>query len=342
MNHEIDLKNYQIRTDLAIDLLDQKKKLKGVKQTYYSDNDIIVTSVLLEKNNTLGKKEGNYITIEFSDITDSQNRKNVEIILKKEIRKILKKMKIRDEDSCLIIGLGNDKSTPDSLGPLTVNNIIVTNHLYLLNELDSSFRRVSALNPGVMGQTGIDTSDIILSLVESLKPNFIITIDALASQSIDRVNKTIQMTDTGIHPGSGIGNKRKEISKEIIGIPVLAIGVPTVVDASVIVSDTINYMYKHYVFNKEYKLNPKSKFTFNNINYLKREINVSSEDKKNLLGLIGMLDDEEVKQLIYEVLTPIGYNLMVTPKEVDFVIEKLSLLLSNSLNNSLHKLDNLL
>ena len=342
MNHEIDLKNYQIRTDLAIDLLDQKKKLKGVKQTYYSDNDIIVTSVLLEKNNTLGKKEGNYITIEFSDITDSQNRKNVEIILKKEIRKILKKMKIRDEDSCLIIGLGNDKSTPDSLGPLTVNNIIVTNHLYLLNELDSSFRRVSALNPGVMGQTGIDTSDIILSLVESLKPNFIITIDSLASQSIDRVNKTIQMTDTGIHPGSGIGNKRKEISKEIIGIPVLAIGVPTVVDASVIVSDTINYMYKHYVFNKEYKLNPKSKFTFNNINYLKREINVSSEDKKNLLGLIGMLDDEEVKQLIYEVLTPIGYNLMVTPKEVDFVIEKLSLLLSNSLNNSLHKLDNLL
>lgn len=342
MNHEIDLKNYQIRTDLAIDLLDQNKKLKGVKQTYYSDNDIKVTSVLLEKNNTLGKKEGNYITIEFSDITDSQNRKNVEIILKKEIRKILKKMKIRDEDSCLIIGLGNDKSTPDSLGPLTVNNIIVTNHLYLLNELDSSFRRVSALNPGVMGQTGIDTSDIILSLVESLKPNFIITIDSLASQSIDRVNKTIQMTDTGIHPGSGIGNKRKEISKEVIGIPVLAIGVPTVVDASVIVSDTINYMYKHYVFNKEYKLNPKSKFTFNNINYLKREINVSSEDKKNLLGLIGMLNDEEVKQLIYEVLTPIGYNLMVTPKEVDFVIEKLSLLLSNSLNNSLHKLDNLL
>jgi len=342
MNHEIDLKNYQIRTDLAIDLLDQEKKLKGVKQTNYSDNDIKVTSVLLEKNNSLGKKEGNYITIEFSDITDSQNRKNVERILKKEIRNLLKEMKIRDEDSCLIIGLGNCKSTPDSLGPLTVNNIIVTNHLYLLNELDSSFRRVSALNPGVMGQTGIDTSDIILSLVESLKPNFIITIDALASQSIDRVNKTIQMTDTGIHPGSGIGNKRKEISKEIIGIPVIAIGVPTVVDASVIVSDTINYMYKHYVFNKEYKLNPKSKFTFNNINYLKKEINVSSEDKKNLFGLIGMLNDEEVKQLIYEVLTPIGYNLMVTPKEVDFVIEKLSLLLSNSLNNSLHKLDNLL
>lgn len=339
MNHEIDLKNYQIRTDLAIDLIEENNKLKGVIQTNYEENGIKVTDVFLKKDNNLGKKTGNYITIEFEDITDSENRKNVEEILKMEIKKILKKMSIKDSDSCLIIGLGNEKSTPDSLGPLTINNIIVTNHLYLLNQLSSDFRRVSALNPGVMGQTGIDTSDIILSIVEKIKPDFIITIDSLASQSIDRVNKTIQMTDTGIHPGSGIGNHRKEISKETIKIPVLAIGVPTVVDASVIVADTINYMYKHYVFNKEYKNNPKSKLTFNNINYLNKEINISKEDKKNLLGLIGMLSDEEVKKLIYEVLTPIGYNLMVTPKEVDFVIDKLSLLISNSLNYSLHKLE---
>lgn len=338
MNHEIDLKNYQIRTDLAIDLIDENNNLNGVKQTYYENNDIKVTDVYLNEKNSLGKKRGNYITIEFNDITDTQNRKYVEEVLIDEIKKMLKKMNIKENDSCLIVGLGNEKSTPDSLGPLTINNIIVTNHLYLLNQLDSSFRRVAALNPGVMGQTGIDTSDIILSVVNSLKPDFIITIDALASQSIERVNKTIQMTDTGIHPGSGIGNQRKEISKEVIKIPVLSIGVPTVVDASVIVADTINYMYKHYVFNKEYTKNPKSKFTFNNINYLNKKINISSEDKKNLLGLIGMLSDEEVKELIYEVLTPIGYNLMVTPKEVDFVMDKLSLLISNSLNNSLHKL----
>ena len=342
MKHEIDLKNYQIRTDLAIEEVENSSNLKGVIKDEYNVDDIKVTSVKLDKDNNLYKKAGNYITIEFNDITDSDNRKNVEKVLIDEIKKMLKSMNIKENDSCLIIGLGNDKSTPDSLGPLTLNNIIVTNHLYLLNQLDNNFRRVSAFIPGVTGQTGIETSDIILSIVKNINPDFIITIDALASQSIERVNKTIQMTDTGIHPGSGIGNKRKEISKSTIGIPVLAIGVPTVVDATVIVSDTINYMYKHYVFNREFNKNPKSKFTFNNINYLEKRINISKEDKTSLLGLIGTLNDEEIKELIYEVLTPIGYNLMVTPKEVDFVIDKLSLLISDSINKSLHKLDNLI
>lgn len=336
MKHEIDLKNYQIRTDLAIDSIEKNDNLQDVIQNKCKKDDIEVTNVVLGKNNNLGKKEGNYITIEFQDVTDSDNREKIEEVLIDEIKKMLNKMKIKETDSCLIIGLGNEKSTPDSLGPLTVNNVIVTNHLFLLGDLDKDYRRVSALVPGVMGQTGIDTSDIILSVINTLKPDFLIAIDALASQSIERVNKTIQMTDTGIHPGSGIGNKRKEISYDTIGIPVLAIGVPTVVDASVIVADTINYMYKHYVFNKEYIKNPKSKLTFNNVNYLKKEIKISKSDKKNLLGLIGTLDDEEIKELIYEVLTPIGYNLMVTPKEVDFVMDKLSLLISNSLNMSLH------
>ncbi len=339
MKHEIDLKNYQIRTDLAIEQVEGSENLEGIKQDSYVKNNIKVTNVVLDKNNKLGKSCGNYITIEFNDITDTNNRKNVEDILKNEIKKIFNKMSIKDDDVCLVIGLGNDKSTPDSLGPLTINNILVTNHLYLLHSLDDKYRRVCAINPGVTGETGIETSDIILSIVEKIRPDFIITIDALASQSINRVNKTIQMTDTGIHPGSGIGNKRKEISRNTIGIPVLSIGVPTVVDASVIVSDTINYMYKHYVFNKEYSRNPKSKLTFNNVNYLDKKINISREDKINLFGLVGFLSDEEVKELIYEVLTPIGYNLMVTPKEVDFVMNRLSLLISNSINNALHKTD---
>lgn len=337
MKHEIDLKNYQIRTDLAIEQVESSNNLEGVRQDSYVINDIKVTSVILDENNKLGKNKGNYITIEFDDITDTNNRKNVEDILKNEIKKLLRKMNIGDNDMCLVIGLGNSRSTPDSLGPLTINNILVTNHLYLLNSLDDNYRRVCAINPGVTGETGIETSDIILSIVNNIKPEFIITIDALASQSISRVNKTIQMTDTGIHPGSGIGNKRKEISENTIGIPVLSIGVPTVVDASVIVADTINYMYKHYVFNKEYIKNPKSKFTFNNINYLDKKINISRDDKTNLLGLIGLLNDDEVKELIYEVLTPIGYNLMVTPKEVDFVMNKLSLLIGSAINSSLHK-----
>ena len=342
MKHAIDLKNYQIRTDLAIEELENKTKLDGVECNKYTSNDIVVTDVTLKEENSLKRASGKYITIEFKDITDSDNRKEVEQILKKEIKKLLKLMNIQEQDSCLIIGLGNDKSTPDSLGPSVINNILVTNHLSELKQLSSEFRPVSAINPGVTGQTGIETSDVILSIVKSLKPSFMIVIDSLASQSIDRVNKTIQMTDTGIHPGSGVGNKRKEISKNTIGIPVIAIGVPTVVDASVIVADTINYMYKHYAFNKEYSKNPKSKLTFNNINYLNKNITISKEDKTNLLGLIGTLNEEEIKKLIYEVLTPIGYNLMVTPKEVDFVIDKLSLLISDSINKSLHKLDNLI
>ena len=144
------------------------------------------------------------------------------------------------------------------------------------------------------------------------------------------------MTDTGIHPGSGIGNERKEISFESINIPVLAIGVPTVVGANVIVSDTINYMYRHYSFNKEYMKNPKSKLTFNNVDYLKENINLNDKEKKELFGLVGSLSDSETKELISEVLSPIGYNLMVTPKEIDFIIPRLASIISNSINDSLH------
>ena len=337
MKHEIDLKNYQIRTDLAIENIESSSNLDGVKQEVYTKDNIKVTNVILDENNKLGKKSGNYVTIEFEDITDTDNRKKVENILKEEIKNILKKMHIKDSDVCLVIGLGNELSTPDSLGPLVIKDIIVTNHLYELGEISSDFNRLSAIIPGVTGETGIETSDIIEGIVNKIKPDYLIVIDSLASKSISRLNKTIQITDTGIHPGSGIGNKRKEISLSTIGIPVLSIGVPTVVDASVIVSDTINYMYKHYAFNKEYSKNPKSKLTFNNINYLDKEIEVTSEDKTNLLGLVGLLNDEEIKELIYEVLTPIGYNLMVTPKEVDFVMNRLSLLISNSINNALHK-----
>ena len=248
-------------------------------------------------------------------------------------------IKIKKNSLGLIVGLGNDKSTPDSLGPLVVDDIIVTNHLYLIGEMSSNFNRVAAINPGVMGETGIETSDIIKAIINEIKPDYLIVIDSLASKSIDRLNKTIQITDAGIHPGSGIGNRRKEISIDTLKIPVIAIGVPTVVDASVIVSDTINYIYKNYAFNKEYMNDPKSKLTFNNINYLKKEIKENKQDKENLLGLLGTLNEAELQKLVYEVLTPIGYNLMVTPKEIDFIIENLSKVISNSINLCIHNID---
>ena len=339
MKHEINLDSYPIHTDLAIDIIENKSDLEGVKKTIKTVDEITITDVCLSKKNSLEKKEGNYITIEFDDITDSDNYKKVKDVIILELKDIMRKMKIKKSDKCLFIGLGNSKSTPDSLGPKTARDILVTSHIYYLGKLDSNYRPVSVISPGVMGTTGIDTSDIIESLVTKTKPDFIIAVDALASQSIDRVNKTVQMTDTGIHPGSGIGNERKEISKSTIGIPVLALGVPTVVDATVIVSDTINYMYKHYAFNKEYSKDPKSKLTFNNVNYLNKNIEITENEKEQLFGLIGTLNEEEIKTLVNEVLTPINYNLMVTPKEIDFVIEKLATLISSSLNETLHNLD---
>lgn len=332
MGHEVDMKSKNVRTDLAIELL------KGTKTL--DDENVKITSIDLKTEDAkkIGKKEGTYITIEFTDITDYDNKKKVKTIFIEELKKLLKKQKIKDDDICLVIGLGNEKSTPDSLGPLVLQKVLVTNHLYLYSDLEEGYRRVCKFLPGVTGETGIETSDMVKELINTIKPKFIIIIDALASSTIEKVNKTIQMTDAGISPGSGIGNKRKEISKDIMGIPVIAIGVPTVVDAASIVNDTINYMYEHFAYQKDNYNNPKNKLTFN-VNYIKygKKTKIKVEDRKKLLGIVGTLNEEETKRLIYEILTPIGYNLMVTPKEEDFIIEKLSELISEGINHSLHK-----
>lgn len=327
MKHEIDLSKFSIHTDLAIDSVEQEDSKEGIKVTNKSYKDIRVTNVVVNKKGSkiLGKKPGKYVTLEFSDVTDETNKSNVTNILVKELKKIIQ-LKNKNEH-VLVVGLGNDKSTPDSLGPLTINQIIVTNHLYEMNLVDETFQKVSAFNPGVMGKTGIETSDILLKLVELLNPNMVIVIDALASSSISRVNKTIQITDTGIHPGSGIGNKRKEISEEILGIPVIAIGVPMVVDAVTIVSDTIDFLAQHYI-------NTKNDININEKKNIRNEI--PREEKENLLGLIGTLEENEIKLLVDDVLTPIGYNMMVTPKEIDFIVDELSNVLANCLNKIFH------
>ena len=336
MNKEVDLSKYQIRTDLTIEELENNSKLKGVICKNTKSDNIKITEVVLEEKNDLNKKKGTYITLEFEDITDSENATKVSEVLIDALKKIIK---IEKNSYGLIVGLGNDKSTPDSLGPLTIKNIIVTNHIFIMDELSDNYNRISAINPGVMGETGIETSDIIESVVNRIKPNYLIVIDSLARSSIERLNKTIQITNTGIHPGSGIGNKRKEISSDTLGIPVIAIGVPTVVDAAVIVSDTIDFIYRNYEFNKKYANNPKSKLTFNNVNYLNSEIKENREEKEKLLGLLGTLNEYELETFIYEVLNPIGYNFMVTPKEIDFIIDKLSKIISNAINKTVHSID---
>ncbi len=330
MSHEIDLNKFEIRTDLAIELVKESatREIGNIKVSNIILND--------SQGKEIGKKAGNYVTIEFPDITDYDNKNQIKTVFSEELKKMLKQVGINDEATCLVIGLGNEKTTPDAVGPLVIAKTIVTNHLYLYGDLEEGFRRVWAISPGVMGETGIETSDLIKGIVETIKPDFIITVDALASSSIERVNKTIQMTTAGINPGSGVGNKRKEISKDTVGIPVIAIGIPTVVDAASIVSDTINYMYKHFAYNKQNYNNPAQKLKFG-VNYLKHEANLLDDEKKNLFGLVGSLNTEEVKSLINEILNPIGYNLMVTPKEEDFIVEKIADVISGGINKALHK-----
>lgn len=335
--HKIDLKKYEIRTDMAIDLT-EKSKDKFETETY-NKKGVKVSWLNLDKDNEIGKKPGCYLTLEFDDITDDDMKKTVAQVFTEEFLLMLEKIGFNKKTKTLIIGLGNIKSTPDALGPLTSEKIIVTKHLFDMKvKVEDKFTCVSSFYPGVTGSTGIETSDLIKGVCEETKPDLIIVVDALASTSISRVNKSIQVSDAGISPGSGIGNRRKEISKDTLGVPVIAIGVPTVTSAAVIVSDTINYMLKNYAYNKKFSNSKSSKLTVKPVNYLKNEVDATMEDKKTLLGLVGLLSEKELSSLTYEVLTPIGYNLMVTPKEVDFVMEKLSEIISYGINHTIHKI----
>ena len=327
---EKDLKNYIIRTDLAIDEKIENRENVIIKSHIYEN--IKVTNVRVVKEiEEINKKPGNYITIEFDDATDYDNGKKIERIFIKELKKMVKKA-----SNILIVGLGNKSCTPDSIGPLVADNIIVTNHLYELGLLDNGFKRTSIVIPGVKGSTGLETSSIVKGIINVLKPDLIIAIDSLASSSLEHVNKTIQITDTGVAPGSGVGNRREELSIDTLGVPVIGIGTPTVVDAATIVNDTIEYMYKHYAYNKKNYNNPINKLVVNP-NYLKENIEITKEDKSLLLGIVGTLLPGETKELIYEVLSPIGYNLMVTPKEIDFEVKKISEIIANGINNALNE-----
>lgn len=326
--------NYSTRTDLALDIVEEKK----IEGTVVKEIDQVkITTVIVDDTNKqeIGKKIGKYITIEFNHVDDTPQMEKVTSILSGELKILMQELEIKKEDSGLIIGLGNNKSTPDSLGPLSIDKIIVTRHLFHMGLVSPGFRDICAFSPGVMGQTGIETSDMIESIIDKIKPKFIIVIDALASTSISRINKTIQMTDSGIHPGSGIGNKRKEISKEGLHVPVIAIGIPTVVDAVTIVSDTIQYMEKKLGYMQSNINDPKSKFMSFQQNYLTKDYTL--ENKEFMMGLLGTLSEEDRKQFIYEVLSPIGYNFMVTPKEIDFLMEKLSVVVGEGINQALHE-----
>ncbi|WP_342432371.1 GPR endopeptidase [Neobacillus sp. FSL H8-0543] len=359
-NENIDLSKYSIRTDLAIEAREmviagregvhQEENLSQIEGVIIKEKDVDDIKVSLvevtdEGAKQLGKKAGRYLTVEVQGIRqqDTELQHKVEEIFAKEFSHFLEGTGIKKDDKCLVVGLGNWNVTPDALGPMVCENLLITRHLFELQpeNVEEGYRSVGSLVPGVMGLTGIETSDIIFGVVEKTKPDFVIAIDALAARSIERVNSTIQVSDTGIHPGSGVGNKRKELSKETLGVPVIAIGVPTVVDAVSITSDTIDFILKH--FGKELKEGnrPSRSLAPAGMSFGKRR-KLTDEDlpdekqRQTFLGMIGTLSDEEKRKLIYEVLAPIGHNLMVTPKEVDVFIEDMANLIANGLNSSLH------
>jgi len=234
---------YNFRTDLALERRDIYQRVNGLKQIdgiesaeeQINDN-IKVSRVKITSpkgEQAIGKPIGNYITIDVKKLklaTDEDIQKTAET-LTNELKKIIE-MHTDKDGEILVVGLGNIYVTPDSLGPKVINEIDVTRHIkkYLPQYVEEGTRTVSAISPGVLGTTGIETVEILKGIVDNIKPQLLIVIDALASRSIERISSTIQVSDTGIVPGAGVGNTRQEISQSSLGIPVVAIGIPTVVD----------------------------------------------------------------------------------------------------------------
>ncbi|MGV3115951.1 GPR endopeptidase [Clostridium baratii] len=303
------------RTDLAIEAKEHyakehKNEIDGVIVEEEIINDSKVTKVKIESEEgakKLGKPIGNYITIDIPEHTVYDGELMDD--LSKAVGISLKDLVGLSEDKLvLVVGLGNRKVTPDALGPKVVDKIMITRHLkeVIPDTIDDSIRPVCAIAPGVLGITGIETGEVIKALVDKIKPDMVICIDALASRRIQRVNRTIQISDTGISPGAGVNNHRMRINEETLGIKVIAIGVPTVVDAATIANDSIDLVID--------------------------ELISQSEEGSDFYKMIKNIDKNEKSALIKELLNPYVGDLMVTPKEVDLVIDSLSKIISNAIN----------
>lgn len=292
-----------------------KAEPPGVEVENAGTQDIKITRVKVNSptgENSIGKPMGNYITLEVPRLreNDQELYENTCKALAGEINSILK---LGPKSTTLVVGLGNWNVTPDALGPKVVSSLMVTRHLleYVPEQIDKGVRPVCAVAPGVLGITGIETGEIIRGIADRIKPEVIIAIDALASRKMERVNTTIQIADTGISPGSGVGNKRMELSKATLGVPVIAIGVPTVVDAATMANDTIDLVLDSMI-----KEAPRGTDFYN---------------------MLKSIDRNEKYQMIQEVLQPYVGNLIVTPKEIDEAIEKISKVIANGLNIALHQ-----
>ena len=308
---------YNFRTDLAVERNDIYKRVNniqneidGVKIENESQEDIEISRVRIiseEGEKKLGKPIGNYITLDVKNIkiVDDEKIEQIAEVVADELRNVIGEH-INDTEDILVVGLGNIYVTPDALGPKVVPHIEVTRHIleYMPKAMPEDTRPVSAISPGVLGTTGIETMEVLKGIVDNTHPKLLIVIDALASRSIERISSSIQIADTGIVPGAGVDNKRKEISIKTLVIPVIALGIPTVVDLASITNDCIN------LFIESLQQKAMSNSYLNDI-----------KEKDNY---------EEIK----EALIPKDYNMIVTPKEIDKLIENMSKIISKGINKA--------
>lgn len=315
MNRSDFYSNFNIYLDLAVEAHDlvrgeTGREIPGVIEKIENFPNAKITTITITNElgeKQLGRRQGNYITIDAPEVRENN------YVIQNEIAEVLaQKMSqlfnLDAEANILVIGLGNRNATPDALGPKVVQKVMVSRHLfhYIPQEIEGKMRKVSAISPGVLGLTGIETAEIIEGLVEHVKPDCVIAIDALAAGAVERIGTSIQLADTGINPGAGVGNKRKVLNEETLGCKVFAIGVPTVVNAAVIAHKVIEELFE--------QLESEPKFA-----------NMYNESNEKILTGI-----------IEKTLSPFRENLMVTPKEVDDMIDRTSRVIANALNIGLH------
>lgn len=312
------LENYNIRTDLALEtrerFVSDHVEIPGVsvEETYDEEREIRTTRVVVETENgakMMGKPVGTYLTIEAPNmaVPDEDYHREISKKLAEDIKELIPERK--EEVSVLVVGLGNREVTPDALGPYVADHLHVTRHIvkeygkYAMGK--DQVYLVSAVVPGVTGQTGMETLEIVKGVVEETEPDFVVAIDALAARNSKRLNRTIQITDTGICPGSGVGNHRLALNSETLGVKVIGIGVPTVVDAVTIVNDTM----ENFIVALE-----------------------SSELLKSVGETLRSYNEAEKQELIRELIAPHLNGMHMTPKNIDDTIKRVSFTISEALN----------
>ncbi|MCW2278405.1 GPR endopeptidase [Heliophilum fasciatum] len=304
-----------IRLDMAVEaheILRQERNadVPGVRIIDGKHEHATVTTVIVESaegEQAMGKPRGTYITIDAPEIrvNNREIHQKIAAVVASELSRLAR---LGPQDNVLVVGLGNWHATPDALGPKVVDMTLVTRHLhkYAPEELQGGLRSVSAFAPGVLGLTGIETAEMIKGVVDRTQPSLVIAIDALATRSVERIATSIQLADTGIHPGSGVGNKRSGINRESMGVPVIAMGIPTVVHAGVIAHEAIAALLQ------EFQTSP------------------------TLYKLYKGINPDALQSIIQGVLGPEGQELIMTPKEIDQLIQNTSRIVAAGIGQALH------